>query len=552
MKLSVIRKKEKALCLCTALCCSLLSGCGGKSETVITEETQNIVSETQNETADGRMESVSAESYDTTVTYDEDANVSGAVYTSAGTDENAILITDGTVTLDNITVTRTSDDSTGGDNSSFYGVGAAILATGGTTTITNADITTDATGGAGAFAYGDGIIEISDSTIATSQDTSGGIHVAGGGTLYAANVTAVTQGESAAAVRSDRGGGLLVVSDGDYTSNGVGSPAIYCTATIAVENAKLTANGSEAICIEGLNSLYLYDCNLSGNMSDSSQNDCTWNVILYQSMSGDSEIGNSTFQMTGGTLTAQNGGMFYTTNTESTFILKDVKIVYADDSDFFLRCVGNNNQRGWGSTGSNGANCTFTAIDQDMVGDVMWDSISELDFYMTGDSELTGAFVQDESCAGNGGNGYVNLYIDTDSKWIVTGDSVLTTLYNGGTITDVDGNTVTVQGTDGTVYVSGTGSYTVTVSSYDISVDISEAGTITAFEDAQVNIGSQTSGGMSGGEMPMDRPGGDMGNGEQPPEKPDGGMGNGGQPPEKPDGGMSNGGTPPDKPGNSN
>ena len=32
-------------------------------------------------------------------------------------------------------------------------------------------------------------------------------------------------------------------------------------------------------------------------MSDDEQNDCTWNVILYQSMSGDSEAGNSTFEM---------------------------------------------------------------------------------------------------------------------------------------------------------------------------------------------------------------------------------------------------------------
>ena len=79
-------------------------------------------------------------------------------------------------------------------------------------------------------------------------------------------------------------------------------------------------------------------------MSDDEQNDCTWNVILYQSMSGDSEVGNSTFEMDGGTLTAKNGGMFYTTNTESTFVLSNVDINYADDNAFFLRCTGNNNK----------------------------------------------------------------------------------------------------------------------------------------------------------------------------------------------------------------
>ena len=95
--------------------------------------------------------------------------------------------------------------------------------------------------------------------------------------------------------------------------------------------ASLTAEGSEAICIEGLNSIRLFDCDLSGNMQDLSQNDCTWNVILYQGLSGDSQVGNSTFEMQGGSLTAKNGGMFYTTNTESTIVLSDVTIQNAQE-----------------------------------------------------------------------------------------------------------------------------------------------------------------------------------------------------------------------------
>ena len=231
-------------------------------------------------------------------------------------------------------VTRSSEDSTGGDASSFYGVGAAGLGRGGTTYLKNLTIDTDARGGAGVFAYDDGVVYVADTEITTKQGTSGGIHAAGGGTLYAWDVTAETGGGSSAAIRSDRGGGTMVVDGGTYTSNGDGSPAIYSTADIAVNNAKLTAGNSEAICIEGLNSIRLFDSHLTGNMPDQAQTDCTWNVILYQSMSGDSKVGNSTFEMNGGTLTAKNGGMFYSTNTESTFILKDVDITYAEDSEF--------------------------------------------------------------------------------------------------------------------------------------------------------------------------------------------------------------------------
>lgn len=427
------------------------------------------------------------ESYDANTEYTEDTSVSNETIKSTGSDENAVHSYNGaTVSMKNMTISRDSDDSTGGDNSSFYGVGAAVLESDGTSYISDSTITTDAAGGAGIFAYGDGKVYVSDSTITTKQDTSGGIHVAGGGTLYAWDLTVDTSGVSAAAIRSDRGSGTMVVNGGSYTSNGSGSPAVYSTADITVNNAELTANGSEAVCIEGLNTLRLFDSDLTGNMADDEQNDITWNVILYQSMSGDSEEGNSTFEMVGGSLTANNGGMFYTTNTESTFVLDNVDITYAKDNDFFLQCTGNSNQRGWGSSGKNGADCNFTAIDQEMEGDVIWDSISQLDFYVTEGSRLTGAFVNDESWAGDGGDGYANLYISDDSTWVVTGDSELTNLYNAGSIVDEKGKTVTIKGTDGTVYVKGTSSYNVTVKSYKDSADLSGAASTDSFSDYEV------------------------------------------------------------------
>ncbi len=423
------------------------------------------------------------ESYDAATAYSADAEESGGSIASAGTDENAVLVQDGAdVKLSGMTITRESSNSTGGDASSFYGIGSAVLVTDGTVTVSDSTITTDAAGGAGVFAYGSGIARVSDTVISTAQGTSGGIHVAGGGTLYAENVTATTEGGSSAAIRSDRGGGTMVVDGGSYTSGGSGSPAIYSTADITVHGADLAATASEAICIEGLNSIRLFDCDLSGNMPDSEQNDCTWNVILYQSMSGDAEVGNSTFEMIGGTLTAQNGGMFYTTNTESTFILQDVDIEYAEENDFFLKATGNVNQRGWGSSGANGADCLFTAISQEMEGDVIWDSISELDMYLTDGSTLTGAVIDDETAAGSGGSGYCNLYISSDSTWVVTGDSTLTGLYCEGTLRDASGKTVTVQTADGTVLVKGDSSYTVTVQEYKDTADLSGASQTDSWE----------------------------------------------------------------------
>ena len=432
-------------------------------------------------------QSQGVDSYTAVNTYSEDTSLDGDSIESTGTDENTVLVDSGAnVSIKNATITRNSEDSTGGDNSSFYGVGAAVLATDGTASVSNSTITTDAKGGAGLFAYGDSTIYAADSTITTHQDTSGGIHAAGGGTLYAWDLNVETNGESAAAIRSDRGGGTMVVDGGTYTSNGVGSPAVYCTANIAINNATLTANGSEAVCIEGLNSLHLFDCDLSGNMSDDDQNDCTWGVIVYQSMSGDSEVGNSTFQMTGGKLSTGNGGLLYTTNTECTLTLDSVDITYAPDSEFFLRCTGNNNQRDWGQTGNNGSDCLFTAINQEMQGDVVWDSISDLDFYITDNSTLTGAIIDDETYAGNGRDGYCNVYLAEGCTWTVTGDSTVSSIESEGSIVDADGKTVSIVGTDGTTYVEGDSEYTITTGSYSDSVNLTGATSEASWSDYSV------------------------------------------------------------------
>ena len=466
---------------------SMLDLTGEEQEITVTDST--IITK---QTMDGGQggpggQDSGVDSYAAANEYSSDETVSDTSLESTETNENAALVSNGAeVTFNNDAISRTSSDSQGGDNSSFYGVGAAVLATDGTAYVKDSTITTDSKGGAGLFAYGDGTVYAADTDISTQQDTSGGIHAAGGGKLYAWDLSVETNGESSAAIRSDRGGGTMVVDDGTYTSNGVGSPAVYCTADIAVNNAELTANGSEAVCIEGLNSLRLYNSNLTGNMSDDDQNDTTWTVILYQSMSGDSEVGNSTFQMDGGTITSKNGGLFYTTNTECTIALKDVDITYNDDSEFFLQCTGNNNQRGWGQSGYNGSDCNFTADSQDMKGNVIWDSISDLDFYMTNGSTLEGAFVNDETYAGNGGDGYCNVVIDKDSTWTVTGDSKITSLSNAGTITDADGKTVSVVGTDGTTYVEGDSDYTITVDSYQDSADTSASTSIDDWSNYEV------------------------------------------------------------------
>lgn len=387
-------------------------------------------------------------------TLSEDGTYSDETYTSTGDDENALRIDNATVTLDGIIIDKSAGATSSTENGDFYGVNAALLATkGATVTIKNATVTSSAQNGNGVFSYGSGTtVNISDSTITTTADNSGGIQTTGGGTTNASNLTVDTSGNSSAAIRSDRGGGTVNVDGGSYTSNGYNSPTVYSTAAITIKDAALTANNSEALVIEGQNSIDLEDCTVSGNMSDTkgtSSDENVHNVMIYQSMSGDADVGTSSFSMTGGNLTSNNGDMFYITNTDCTLSLSGVDIVNKDSDAYLMNITGNSASHGWGTAGANGAQVTFTADDQTLEGDIKVDSISTLNMTLSGNSTFTGTINIDENEEGGeavSDNAVVT--IEEGSTWTLTGDCTITSLTNNGTI-NFNGYTITLA--DGTV-----------------------------------------------------------------------------------------------------
>lgn len=388
----------------------------------------------------------------TTIT--EGGTYSSTSYSSTGDDENALRIDGATVTLDSVTVDKSAGYSSNTEDGDFYGQNAALLATNGANvTIKNATVNSSAQNGNGIFSYGTGTtVNVSDSTITTTADNSGGIQTTGGGTTNATNLTVNTSGNSAAAIRSDRGGGTVVVGNGTYTSNGYNSPAVYSTADVTVSNASLTANNSESLVIEGKNSIKLNNCDVSGNMSStegSSSDENVHNVMIYQSMSGDAEVGTSEFDMTGGSLTGNNGDMFYITNTHSIINLSNVDITNKDADAYLMRVTGNSAARGWGKAGANGAQVEFTASNQTLNGDIAVDTVSTLNMTLTDSSDFTGTInIIDNAQNGTAVDNNAVVTIDSDSTWTLTGDCTVTSLENNGTI-NFNGHTITLA--DGTV-----------------------------------------------------------------------------------------------------
>lgn len=376
-------------------------------------------------------------------TITEDTEVDSETYTSTGDDENALRVDGATVILKDITIEKTAGSSSNTEDGDFYGQNAGLLVlNGATATITGATVNTSVTNGNGVFSYGEGtVVNISDSTIRTTENNSGGIQTTGGGTMNATNLDVETQGNSAAAIRSDRGGGTVNVDGGSYVTNGTGSPAIYCTADISVSDATLTANASEGVVVEGKNSVALTDCEVTGNMSNTYNGDSDENIhciMIYQSMSGDADVGEATFSAEGGSITAKTGDMFYITNTDCEITLKDVAFTLAND--VFLRVEGNSSSRGWGTEGANGGDVTLTADSQEFTGNILVDEISSMALTMKNGTSYEGAINPD------GDGGTVDVTLDDNSTWTLTGDSY---------ITSFDGDTSNITANGYHLYVNG-------------------------------------------------------------------------------------------------
>lgn len=380
----------------------------------------------------------------------EDEVVRSETYTSKGDDENALRVSGASVSLEDVQVHKQGGASSNTENGDFYGMNAALLATDGTLlTISKAEISSDAPNGNGVFSYGEGtVISINKSSIETLGDNSGGLQTTGGATMNAVDVQVSTAGSSSAAIRSDRGGGTVNVIGGSYRSSGLNSPAVYSTADITVMNAELTAENSEALVIEGKNAIKLLDCQVSGQMSSTqgaSSDENVHNVMIYQSMSGDAEIGTSEFSAQGGRITSQNGDMFYVTNTHCLMTLDGVELIDESESGgLLLRVCGNSGRRGWGVAGANGGQVELLAKHQHLAGDVQVDSVSTLSLQLTEGSVLTGAInIVENAAGGEAVPDNVSVSIAEGCAWNLTGDCTISSLENAGTI-NFNGHTITL------------------------------------------------------------------------------------------------------------
>ena len=430
----------------------------------------------------------------------ENLDESRGLYHTSESDVNGILVkNEGALKLANSIINKTGDTLTSGDDADFYGVNSAVLVnTNATLDISNVEINTDSKGSNGIFVTntessgdssqenggseppeaggnggessesqppempdgnnggseqrGESTVEgsseatISNVKITTHSDKSRGLDATYNGVINADNVVISTDGQSCAALATDRGEGEVHVKNSDINTgvsktSGRGSPLIYSTGNITLDNSKGTAYVSQIACIEGKNSIELTGCELTGygegNRQDGDEYVDLGGVFIYQSMSGDADVGTSLFTAKDSSLTIAEDSsvyskapMFHVTNTACVINLENTECSFG--SGIFLDDSGQNQ---WGTSGSNGGVCELNTNNEEITGDVIVDSISSLNWNMK-NTRYSGAI-------NSTGNTTVN--VAGGSTWTLTGDSSVSSLEVSGNIEYGD-YTLTVNG----------------------------------------------------------------------------------------------------------
>lgn len=348
----------------------------------------------------------------------ENKSIAHESMTNTTADQNAFIGKNkAVIDIENSVFDKTGD-TTSDDNSNFRGQNAVVLGIEGSQiNIKGSNITSNSKGSNAVFATGEGsVINVENTNIHTKSDSSRGLDATYKGTVNGKNLTITTEGAHSATLATDRGEGTITAEAAKLTTSGEGSPVIYSTGNIMVNNVNGIANNSEIGVVEGKNSITLTNSNVTGYKDNG--------FMLYQSFSGDAENGIARLKAENNTLTTHATGAFlYVNNTTAEVDLSNNAISMPNTSTLVKAAADSR----WGKTGENGGHLTLRTSNQELNGNIMADSISTIALDMTNGSSLVGAINTDNTAK------EVTVKLSKDSNWILTGDSYVKSLSNEDT-----------------------------------------------------------------------------------------------------------------------
>lgn len=386
-----------------------------------------------------------ADQGDTANELTSDGTYDGQTYVSQKANENALRVSMAYISATGDTITKSGDvdDVT---NSDLYGKNAALLVShGGHGAFTKAKISTTGNGAVGAYGYSKGTyINLTDSTVDTTGNFAPAVELSEKAMMKLSGSTASTAGYGSPAIKVSKNGGILLAENSNFTTTGQESHGVYTNGDVTVTNGTVNAKATKAAVIKGNNTLTLESATLEGNETNS----VPYNVVLYADESAIGTMGTQQFNAKDSTLISHKGGMFYVTSTHGRITLENTAI-QQDNTLPVLTVTGNDGSFGWGNPGSNGGHVELVLKNQKLDGNILVDSISDVNVNLTEGSTWTGAVhIVPNAQNGDAYKTNADIFISEGSTWTLTEDSEATTVNNLGTI-NYNGHTIKLA--DGTV-----------------------------------------------------------------------------------------------------
>ena len=366
-------------------------------------------------------------------------------YSSDKADENALRVSMAYITAKGDTITKSGDTSSA-ENSDLYGMNAALLVThGGHGAFTDVKISSTGNGATGAYGYSKGTyINLTNAEISTTGAQASGVEVSQRAMMKVAASTVTTTGDQSPAIRISQNGGILLTENSAFTASGANAHGIYTQGDVTVTGGTVKAEKTKAAVIKNISSITLDGATLEGNETGS----LPYNIVMYSDADAIGVTGTQQFEANHASLISHKGGMFYVTGTHCRITLKDSTLTQDEAAPVFT-ITGNDGGYGWGDAGANGGHAEVILSHQILNGDILLDTISDINLSIKDQSTWTGAItIAPNAQEGAPYKTNADVFIAEGSTWNLTADSQITSLFNLGTI-HYNGHTITLA--DGTV-----------------------------------------------------------------------------------------------------
>lgn len=346
-----------------------------------------------------------------------DTKNTAQAFSSSKSYENALLISGGTSSFTDATITKSGDADN--ESADYYGTNAAVLAyNSASVSINGGSVSTDGNHADGVFAYGSAAaISLNNTSIITAGSNSGGITASGNSTINVKKATVSTTGSSSPAIKSNKSGGSLFVDGGTYSTSGLNSPSVLSDSYVSISNANLTSTASEGAVINDTGAIILKKTTLiNTNSVPSNDSETHKNIYIYRAEDFNSQDF-AEFSADDSKVITNKGDTFLVENARAEINLNGNTIINTDGD--FLRVQA--------SSKDNGGFVNLNMSDQKIDGGIIVDEASTLYVNMNNSSEFNGSINSNDKAK------KITLDLSKDSVVSLTGDSYVDFLTNEDT-----------------------------------------------------------------------------------------------------------------------